>query len=571
MRIPGSGLFFLPILAVFSLCAPSLAAQSPLSIKGDRIESVSGRGLRVRTKPAGALVYIDNIERGKTPLDLRDLRDGEYWIRVSKSGYGERELRVRVSGGSRLELDLELEELTGRLVVTIRREGVTGRPFNPELLIDGAPPREDRDKPGGPLLEAVSLSPSLLSYHLQLPIGRRRVLVRAFGWEDAQGAPVVESGKVAVLELTAEPAVFLLSGGRVNRPRFNPGNAGALGSAELAFLVSAPGSGSLSVFDEEDRLVYSRPLPDFAAWSQQAAWDGRDQRGEVLGDGTYTLRIDARPSGSPASGLSPSQSVSAQVRIDSSLLIYPLSLSAALPGLFYAPSPALLPPRSFQLESALLFGQVSALSGNSFKGTGVPAELGFRFSPLQDLELAAALGTAFGGGGEGLWGFSLSAKWLFLKPNMVGQPNHVGQPREAGQPALPLSLALLGSFSWAENPERSPQREGLSLILPLCWDFGRGLSLIFSPGLFWPELKQGEPRLLLSLGPLYRRGMFSAGLSLRSELDFSGDGDSAPLSLFSAAELKFHPSNLVFTLLGGLWNRGTETGAFGGFSLGMIF
>jgi hypothetical protein len=66
--------------------------------------------------------------------------------------------------------------------------------------------------------------------------------------------------------------------------------------------------------------------------------------------------------------------------------------------------------------------------------------------------------------------------------------------------------------------------------------------------------------------------MFGAGLSLRSEFDFSSAA-SSPVTLFGAGELRFFPppSNLVFTLLGGFWNQGARTGGFGGFALGAIF
>jgi hypothetical protein len=36
-------------------------------------------------------------------------------------------------------------------------------------------------------------------------------------------------------------------------------------------------------------------------------------------------------------------------------------------------------------------------------------------------------------------------------------------------------------------------------------------------------------------------------------------------------EVKIFPSNLVFTLLGGAWFRGAETGGFGGVGIGLIY
>jgi hypothetical protein len=580
-------------------------------------------------------VYIDGIERGRTPLTIQDMRGGDYVIRVVKTGYRERELRIRLSEVSRLELDLELEELAGRIFVHVRREqGASGDslPFSPELLIDGNPPldaesfpgvlsrprpgdRGGRGRPQGPrppgvgdyrggarqtrpagelpgsaayLMSAIPVSSSLWIYELYVPAGFRQIRVRAFGWKEAQASLLVEPDRTATLTMGLSPAVFSLSGGRVSRPSFNPENAGALGSTSLSFEVSAPGSGTFSVLDQGGNQIYQRRLPAFTTWSQRVSWDGRDEGGEILGEGPYTLRVEAYAS--PAGTAAP-EAIRQQVVIDSSLLIYPLTLSGALPGLFYTPSPALLPPRSFQLEASLLFGQVPALDSagapaNTFGGAGIPFELGLRLSPLRQLEVSAALGNS-APDNESPWGFSLAAKWLFFKP--VGQ--HAGQ--SAGQPigqftGLPLSLALLCGFSWASHAEKTPQREGVSLMVPMSWDFAPGLSLLVSPGLFWPGWDQPEPRLILSLGPYVRRGIVSAGLSLRGEFDLArpsprnggplGEGPSggasvSPVTFFAAAELKVlpSPSNLVLTVLGGLWNRGAQVGGFGGFALGTIF
>jgi hypothetical protein len=607
-------------------CASYLGAQSPLSINSDRIETVAGRGLLVRTKPAGAVVYIDGIERGRTPLTIQDMRSGDYVIRVFKTGYRERELRIRLSEGSCLELDLELHELAGRIFVNVRREqGASGDalPFNPELLIDGDPPLDAENFPGavdwsrpGPrrppapeprrdyrggarqtrpagnfpggaayLVNAIPASSSLWIYELYVPAGFRQIRIRAFGWKDAQASLLVEPDRTESITIRLSPADFSLSGGRLSRPVFNPENAGALGSTSLSFEVSAPGSGTFSVMDQGGNQIYHRRLPSFTTWSQRVSWDGRDEGGKIPGEGPYTLRVEAYPS-SAGTGVPAGQIIRRQVVIDSSLLIYPLTLSGAMPGLFYTPSPELLPPRSFQMEASLLFGQVPAVSGsgapaNTFGGAGIPFDLGFRFSPLRRLELSAALGNS-APDDEPPWGFSVAAKWLAFKS--VGQP--------AGGAAAPLSLALLCGFSWASLMERTPQREGASLMVPMSWEFGPGLSLFFSPGLFWPGWDQPEPRLVLSLGPYVRRGIVSAGLSLRGEFDMvrpparkggalgegpagvpSGDGPPSPVTLFTAAEVKLlpPPSNIVLTVLGGFWNRGTELGGFGGFALGTIF
>ncbi|MDR3248306.1 MAG: PEGA domain-containing protein [Treponema sp.] len=590
-------------LLVFLFAFP-LAAQSTLSINSDRVEAVAGRGLLVRTKPTDAKVYIDGIERGKTPLTLQNIRSGEYVLRVSKTGYRDREMKIRISQESRLELDLELEELAGRVLIKVHRDTEVSTPaaFSPELFVDGEAPREYEFSAGGLgsggyrnnrsrsgqrfgevpgtgiyLVRAVQASSALWEYELRVPAGFRQLQVRAFGWEDARATVLVEPGRTSTLDISLRPAAFLLSGGQLTRPRFNPLNAGALGTTGLSFQVSAPGTGRFSVTDEDGQLVYSRELSPFSTWSQQVVWNGRDQTGEFLGDGVYTLRLDATVDAPGEPTATSAQSIVLQAAIDSSLLIYPLSLFSAMPGLFFAPSPAVLPPGSFQVNGGFLFGQIP-LPGiadpedaavNTFSGAGVPFELAFRFSPLKRLELAAAVDSVShaepdsldSGLGFGPWGFSLSTKWLFLPPSSDA----------------PLSFALLGNFSWSSGMDKSPQREGASLIGPFSWDLGHGFSLLASPGLQWPDWDRPDPRLLLSLGPMFRRGTFSAGLSLRSEFDFSqianSNTASSPVTLFTAGELTWSPppSLLVLTLLGGFWNQGTRLGGFGGVAVGAIF
>ncbi|MDR0669217.1 MAG: PEGA domain-containing protein [Treponema sp.] len=575
------------ILGVLLLCAPLLAAQTSFPINGDRVETVKGRGLLVRTKPAGARVYIDGIERGQTPLELPDLRSACYSIRVSKSGYEERELRVHVSGEGRLELDLELWALAGRILLTVRAEAESAFSVparRPDLFIDGSAPLEDRALegirfgnagrfpapgippriPGGQvylvsagsrLAAVVPVSASQWVYDLYVPIGLRRIRVRAFGRREARTTLTVESGKTLTVTLDLPPAAFHLSPGRLSRAAFNPANTGTLGSTGLSFEVSAPGRGLFSVLDREGRLIYSRELTPFTTWSQEAVWDGRNQEGEIQEDGPYTLQVEAYPSTGPAGKPEAPQRFSRQVLIDSSLVIYPLTLFAAMPGLFYTPSPALLPPGAFQTEFSLLFGQ-TPMDRDAAAPGGIPVELAFRYSPLKNLELAGAVDLFFAGDNTSPWGFSLSLKRPFT-----------GSGEKAG-------IALLGAFSWAQDMKKSPQREGASLIVPMSFDVAGGLSLLLAPGVFWSAWERPEPRPLLSLGSLYRRGMVSAEISLRGELDISrAVKGGPPLDLFSSAGVTLNPppSNLVFGLAGGLWNRTPGPAVFGVFSLGLIF
>jgi hypothetical protein len=82
--------FFCLTLAVFlAVFFPVMIAAQALpswAQAGDRVEESDGEGLAIWTKPTGASVFIDGLERGKTPLSLENLRPGRYFVRIAKEG-----------------------------------------------------------------------------------------------------------------------------------------------------------------------------------------------------------------------------------------------------------------------------------------------------------------------------------------------------------------------------------------------------------------------------------------------------------------------------------------------------
>ncbi|GHV41446.1 hypothetical protein AGMMS49546_17350 [Spirochaetia bacterium] len=529
------------------------------SIVGDTFEEAAGRGLLIRTKPAGAKVYIDGVERGLSPLPLNTLEAGEYHVRLYKEGWLERQFTVRISASSRLVASIELKEASGHLFLKIRRSEEASAPaaipFAPVLIAGGEtfPVPEDGSSGGT---------------GLSLPVGYHTIRARAFGWEDASVTIYVREGEAEQAELVLSPALFRLSAGRVSRNKFNPANPSSLGSTECGFEVSGPGTGTMTVLDQEGRAVYTADLAPFKTWSQSAVWNGRSgggpgdspgRAGGILPDGVYTLLIEAESA--PWDGSAPErQSLSLPVTIDSSLAIYPLSIFGAIPGLLFAPVPGILPRGSFQIEADMLFGQTPE-SEDAF--TSLPFEVGIRLSPLERLEIAAALDMVPVFGDKMPWGFSGSLKWLFLNPGE--------------KPPLGLAAAFTGS--WAEDKAVSPQREGASLYFPLSWQFSPFFSVLLSPGVFWHAWNEGTPRLFLSTGILFRHSLFSAGISFRPEFDLSDGAYTEsnqsfdPVTLMTAAEIKFYPppSNLVFTLSGGIWSKGNRKGGFGGIAIGIVY
>jgi hypothetical protein len=77
-------------------------AHTSFEVRGSGPEPMSkntdvGR-LRIQSDPSGATVYLDNENKGKTPLTLRDISLGVHVVRLTKPGYEEKEQIVDIDG-----------------------------------------------------------------------------------------------------------------------------------------------------------------------------------------------------------------------------------------------------------------------------------------------------------------------------------------------------------------------------------------------------------------------------------------------------------------------------------------
>ena len=508
----------------------------------------------VRSDPSGVKVFIDGIERGKTPLHMDSLRAGFYAVRVEKEGYGERRFEVQVKPGSVTDVSVELEEAAGRLLLRIRPPpGVPAHPpFAPGISVDGlvysAP--------------AVFAAPDITELSLVLPEGFRTILIRAFGWEDISVTRYIERFSLTELELYAAPASFRISGALLSRSRFNPANAGSLGTTVFSFDVSAPGTGSLTVLDGDGTIVLFRFLGPFETRAQKAVWDGRDSRGNVPRDGAYTLVVSASPLLSDDPPVE--EKLSLEVTLDSTRLIHPLTISSGKGGLLYAPLPALLPRGSFQLEGSLLAGSPPEAGPEpADPWNSLPFAAAFRVSPLEKLEVSAALNVLPHFRGKTRAGFAGGAKWVFLNPSDA---------------TLPLGAAAGAVFAWTGKTAFTPfgMASGFEFFFPFSVRLGKLFSFALSPAALWTGDEgfpwEAAPRLLVSGALLMEAAFVSAGLSFRSEFNFSG-ADAWPPFFAAGAEVKIFPppSGFVFSFIGGVWVRGSGIGGFGGLAIGMIF
>jgi hypothetical protein len=314
--------------------------------------------------------------------------------------------------------------------------------------------------------------------------------------------------------------------------------------------------GRIVIENQGGDTVFARDLAPFSSWSQSLVWNGRDSDGNPLPDGVYKVLILAESPDTDTPALV-EQRAEMIVNIDSSLNIYPLSASALVSGLFFSPLPESIPRSSFQIDGTLLFGRAVA-AGAAW--SALPFAMALRFSPVENLELAAALNVTpyFNEDTTSVLGGSL--KWAFAKSGTG------------------MAAAAALSYAWAKTETFTPfgAAAGLTLSIPFSWRLGEALSLALSPGALWTGEKgypaEAVPRLLLSGGLLFRRPTFTAGFSLQSHFVVAGkDPGFGPL--MAAAEMRLFPppSNIIFSLIGGAWVDSGAYGGFGGIGIGLIY
>lgn len=81
--------------------AASPAAASPTALSGK---------LQLESKPTGADIEIDGNFVGDTPSDV-EVADGEHAVTVKKAGYKDWERKLKVSAGSSVHINAELEKI----------------------------------------------------------------------------------------------------------------------------------------------------------------------------------------------------------------------------------------------------------------------------------------------------------------------------------------------------------------------------------------------------------------------------------------------------------------------------
>lgn len=106
-----------------------LAAGCDLSL--DAIRGNDGAQLRIDTNPTGATVIVNGAAAGESPVTMNQLKPGRYLVTARMDGRKDARESVQLNAGEKRAALLELEEITGLILVRSVPEGA-------DVTLDGA-------------------------------------------------------------------------------------------------------------------------------------------------------------------------------------------------------------------------------------------------------------------------------------------------------------------------------------------------------------------------------------------------------------------------------------------------
>jgi len=158
--------------------------QKRIMIEKDKTLSISEflvsktGNLSILTEPSGANVYLDNMIKGQTPLDLFDLPVRDYIIRLGLEDHQIIERRISVQYGENTTQKYDLEPLPGKL-------SLFTTPSSAKININGR--------------NYTSGANGIAS--IELPVGRYTLNVTKYGYETLQKEVFIKPNDLGTLDI----------------------------------------------------------------------------------------------------------------------------------------------------------------------------------------------------------------------------------------------------------------------------------------------------------------------------------------------------------------------------------
>lgn len=436
-------------------------------------------GLTIVSDPSGARVYINHSLEGETPLTL-ELDSGKYRITVKKDGYYSESRWIEYTKGEIKEINFPLELITGYLYLTV-----------------DPPDASVKASSFGSISEGVT----------ELPVGRYTIKADRFSYEHFETEAVIYEKETTNINIKMNRAEFSFSPLHVSREVFNPDNPSALGVTRITFTVTAYGSGTLIIKSDNGTEVVSHRFPAFTDWNQSYTWNGRDNRGRQVPDGTYTVTV----AGKDETGKENDQQ-SISVSIDHSLIIKDRNCFSGAAGTMFTPTTDILPPGSFQIS-------VDSLGHFENSGYRFPSMFSLRTAPANSIEADITGGIIIQSPPDNGYFGGIS-----LKKELI--------PR--GSSIFSAAALLKGTYIYGADSDSMSNFTGFTIGLPAALSAG-------------PVTLAVSPELLLSPDGIYGYGRCaviadfgSAWAGLSGVLRTSITTDGVEIDYPAAAGAEFH-------------------------------
>lgn len=341
--------------------------------------------LEITSLPSGASVWLNSSFMGTTPLKLTDddAAEGQYNIRILKKGYYPESQWIQVSLERRTVIHIELEQITGYVHVTTV-------PKDCEVLLGD-----------------IRLDQGMN----EIPVGVYPVTLRAFGYEEEEFSLVVEEDKTSEILAELKPADFRIEDFSASNRQFNPRNFAHLGKTRFTVEVSAQGKGLITIYNQNGDALWSSPVGPFTTWITELEWNGRDAKGDICADGSYTALLQA------VGGDGPVYEDRIDLNIDSSLVYRLRSQWSGPSGLLYCPTPDSAPPWSVTVGT-LIVGHVEEIQSSI--ASRIPAQIYSRVGIVKGLEADVQATAIFNSTGSTPFSVGASVKYAFLTQRDTG-------------------------------------------------------------------------------------------------------------------------------------------------------
>ncbi len=387
-------------------------------------EEEEDSGLTIRTYPSYAEVYIDDSYAGRSPV-TEELSSGNYRITVKIDGYYTTTEWVNYTEGDSVSININLEPITGFLNISV------------------SPEETDISTGWDDLDEGKN----------EVQIGDHLITAKLFGYEPWEQQITIYENKTSSITINMVPSEFKISNLFLSRNAFNPANPAGLGESKISFEVSTYGTGELIIYSNGGERILRNTFPYFDDWNQSFVWNGKDDFGKLMPDGTYRVVV----SGKDMEGNNLSQKET-NITIDSSLVIRIRTTLNGAGGTMFCPTPDTLPMKSFQM-AASTFGHIS---NTAYR---FPFTASARFIPINNLEFAAQAGIVILPETSESYFFSVSAKNVIFNTN-IGD----------------MSWYVKGSYQNNHLTDSNTNFTGLSAGLPMSVSFSP-VTLILTPEL----------------------------------------------------------------------------------------